>query len=98
MADEIPSPAKNIPRVLMWTVGLGLLTGFPFAIAIWYAVTDVDGLIATFVPPSLQVFYQALRGNTSGALAIESFTGPLQYCGRCWHPYLAIPPRLGLQP
>jgi choline transport protein len=72
MADEIPNPAKNIPKVLLWTVGLGVLTGFPFAIAIWYAVTDVDALVATFVPPSLQVFYQALRGNTNGALGIES--------------------------
>jgi choline transport protein len=72
MADEIPNPAKNIPKVLLWTVGLGILTGFPFAIAIWYAVNDVDALVASFVPPSLQVFYQALGGNTNGALGIES--------------------------
>jgi len=70
MADEIPNPTKNIPKVLLWTVGLGLLTGFPFAIAIWYAVNDVDALVASFVPPSLQVFYQALGGNTNGALGI----------------------------
>jgi choline transport protein len=72
MADEIPEPARSIPRVLIWTVALGMLTGFPLAIAIWYSVTDINAMSSTTIPPSLLVFYQATRSNTNAAIGLES--------------------------
>ncbi|CAK7226826.1 hypothetical protein SEUCBS140593_006374 [Sporothrix eucalyptigena] len=71
MADEIPEPEKNIPRSLMATIAIGFLTGFPFAISIFFSISDMDAVASSFMP-SLEVFRQALKGSTSGAIAIES--------------------------
>ncbi|KAJ5817023.1 amino acid/polyamine transporter I [Penicillium robsamsonii] len=66
LADEIPNPAKNIPRCLMWTVGISAVSGMPVILAMFLTlnkVTDTD---------SLSLFYNVLHQNTRAAIAIQS--------------------------
>lgn len=46
MAEELPRPRRDLPKAIGLQIGLGFLYAFVFAIAIMYAVTDLDALTA----------------------------------------------------
>lgn len=71
LAEEIPEPRKNVPKALMATVALGSFTGILIVIALFFAATDLDSVVAAGTP-SLQIFYEALRQNTSAAIGLQS--------------------------
>ncbi|KXJ89478.1 amino acid/polyamine transporter I, partial [Microdochium bolleyi] len=43
LAEEIPAPAKNIPRALIWTVAIGFLSGLAVVVAVLVNVDVIDG-------------------------------------------------------
>ncbi|KAJ5973952.1 hypothetical protein N7481_011162 [Penicillium waksmanii] len=45
MAEEIPAPRTNIPRVLYLVVIIGALTGFLFMIACLFSIQDLYGIL-----------------------------------------------------
>lgn len=45
LAEEIPAPRKNIPRVLWLSVSLGALSGFIFMVVCLFCIQDLDGVL-----------------------------------------------------
>lgn len=83
MAEEIPNPSTNIPRVLISTVCTGIAVSFPYAIALMFSIQSVDDLVSTPTGvTSLELFRQAV-GNDSGAIGLQclvliAFVGAIQ--------------------
>jgi choline transport protein len=73
LADEVPEPAKNIPKALLATVLLSISTALPIGIATFFSVQSLDDAVSTPTGlPSLEIFYQCL-GSIKGAVALEAF-------------------------
>lgn len=61
-----------IPVAILGTVAIGFVTSWTYSIALFFSMTDVDGLTATSTGvPLLALFYQALRSK-AGAIVLES--------------------------
>lgn len=72
LADEVPNPQRNIPKALLWTVALGVLTAFPMGIAAFFSVQSLDDVIAPASGlPSLELFYQCTNSK-AGSIVLES--------------------------
>ena len=61
-----------IPIAIMGTVGIGFITAWFFAVALFFSISDLDSLFntATLVPV-LELFYQA-TSNKAGAIVLEA--------------------------
>ncbi|KAG6212221.1 hypothetical protein E4U35_008175 [Claviceps purpurea] len=64
LAEEIPSPATNVPKVLMWTVAVGALSGMLVIVAIFANLPVID---ANQDNSAVVLFY---RISSSRALAV----------------------------
>ncbi|KIW16832.1 hypothetical protein PV08_04022 [Exophiala spinifera] len=74
MSDEVPHPAKQIPRVM---VGLVLLCGFaglPMVIAVLFSVTNPDNLL-TSAQPIFQLFHDSMRSLPLAILSCLIYLG-----------------------
>ena len=61
-----------IPIAIMGTVGIGFVTAWFYAIALFFSVSNLDQLFETStLVPILELFYQAL-GNKAGAIVLEA--------------------------
>ena len=73
LAEEVPNPRKNIPKTLQLTVLLGLVSGIPVLLALYFSIQSVDdaidGVSGVFI---IEVFLQAFSGNKAAALGLES--------------------------
>jgi choline transport protein len=47
LAETCENPRKVVPRALMTTVVVGLVTGFSFSVAMCYGITDLSALVNT---------------------------------------------------
>jgi choline transport protein len=47
LTETCENPRKVVPRALMTTVAVGLVTGFGFSIAMCYGITDLSALVNT---------------------------------------------------
>ena len=47
LAETCSEPKRAVPRALMTTVAIGFVTGFAFAIAMCYSISDLDALLDT---------------------------------------------------
>ncbi|KAF4122236.1 Amino acid transporter [Geosmithia morbida] len=45
LAEEIPAPRKNVPRVLWLSVLMGALSGFIFMVACLFCIQDIDAVL-----------------------------------------------------
>jgi choline transport protein len=59
LAEEIPAPRKNIPRVIWLSVVLGAVTGFIFMVACLFSIQDLDTVLN---PPTGLPFMDLVRG------------------------------------
>ncbi|PWY89087.1 choline transporter [Aspergillus heteromorphus CBS 117.55] len=55
LAEECLEPARIVPKALIVTVLVGLLTGFPFAIAILYSYSDIEASLDT--PTGFPIYF-----------------------------------------
>ncbi|KAF7547347.1 hypothetical protein G7Z17_g7791 [Cylindrodendrum hubeiense] len=66
MAEEVPNPERPLPKVLLYTVGLGISIGLPFMIGVMFCTTDLNSVVSTATGvPSLQLFYESTRSEHS---------------------------------
>ncbi|KAK4998864.1 hypothetical protein LTR66_001997 [Elasticomyces elasticus] len=93
MAEELPNPKKDLPKAVAAQIVLGFLTAFLYAIAILYAITDLDAVVtATGTFPLATIYSQATGnpGGTFGLLLIVLFSilicvvGTFLTVGRIW--------------
>jgi choline transport protein len=72
MAEEVSEPERVIPIAIMTTVAMGFCTSFPFVIAMFFCIRNLDDIYASNTGvPILDIFYQALQ-NRAGALCLET--------------------------
>lgn len=72
MAEEVPDPRRTIPKALLATVFIGILTGFPFMIGVMFCVSDIESIVGTATGvASLQLFYNALNSKV-GACVLQT--------------------------
>lgn len=72
LAEEIPRPRKNIPRVLWLSVSMGTVTGFIFMVVCLFSIQDLE----TVVEPSTGLPFMDLLAETvglEGATVLLSF-------------------------
>ncbi|ETS79646.1 hypothetical protein PFICI_09499 [Pestalotiopsis fici W106-1] len=74
LAEEIPAPSVNVPKVIVYPIIIGLLTAWPFAVACMYVITDVERVAN---PPSgialIEIYYQATASKFLTALLLAAF-------------------------
>jgi choline transport protein len=82
LAEELPSPSKNVPKAMLLTVFLGFLTAFPLVrlpsqpcwvkgIAYMYVMSSIDDVTAALLPAAT-LFYQA-TGNQVASTILSLF-------------------------
>ncbi|CAP79665.1 Pc12g00380 [Penicillium rubens Wisconsin 54-1255] len=78
LAEEIPSPSINAPKVMVsekiYPVIIGLVTAWPFAIACMYVITDIERVVS---PPSgiglVEIYLQATGSDFATVLLLAAF-------------------------
>ncbi|KAI0427457.1 amino acid/polyamine transporter I [Xylaria sp. FL1042] len=74
LAEEIPSPSVNAPKVIIFPVILGLVTAWPFAIACMFVITDVEQVVHPSSGVSLlEIYYQATRSKPITLVLLAAF-------------------------
>jgi choline transport protein len=88
LCEEIANPSKNVPKVILYPLIMGLLTAFPFAASLLYSITDLTAVLNTRTGlPLLEIYYQA-TGSYAAASALLAlfafcFFGCLVAVGTC---------------
>ncbi|ORY68648.1 putative amino acid transporter [Pseudomassariella vexata] len=70
MAEELPYPRKDLPKAIGLQIGLGGLYAFIFAIAIGYAITDLEVLQDGINTYPLATIYQQATGSTGATFGL----------------------------
>ncbi|CAG9952963.1 unnamed protein product [Clonostachys rosea f. rosea IK726] len=75
MAEEIPNPSINGPKVIIYPVLIGLVTVIPFACTCMFVVKDMDAILnAPSGLPLIQLYHQATGSRTITFGLMVAFT------------------------
>ncbi|KAJ3982767.1 choline transport protein [Lentinula detonsa] len=93
IAEELPSPRNDLPKAVAAQMIVGTLTSFVFAIAIMFAITDLDAVLNTGTAfPLAEIYHQATE-NTAVTFVlllliilaqVGCLLGTYTVVGRCW--------------
>ncbi|KAH7021467.1 gaba permease [Microdochium trichocladiopsis] len=72
MIEELPSPQRDGPRIMLWCIGIGMFTGWVFLSCLLFVVDDVDNAIASSAGPLLYILHAA-TDSTAGAICLLMF-------------------------
>ncbi|KAJ4152746.1 hypothetical protein LMH87_009268 [Akanthomyces muscarius] len=72
MIEEIPEPHVQGPKIMIYCILIGMVTGFIFLSCILFCVTDVERVIVSPRGPLLELFMQA-TGNAAGSTCLVMF-------------------------
>ncbi|KAH8694190.1 putative choline transport protein [Talaromyces proteolyticus] len=70
LAEEIPRPSVNIPKAILAQVSIGFVSAFVYMIAIFYAINDLDAILASNSTFPLADIYLQATGSRGGALGL----------------------------
>jgi choline transport protein len=72
LAEEIPHPKRNVPLAIAAQMAIGFFTALFYMIAIFYAISNLDAVLAAPYFPLAQIYAQATSSNagTIGLLII----------------------------
>lgn len=74
LCEEISNPAKMVPRVIIWPLAMGLLTAFPFAASLMYAINDIEAVFTTSTGlPLIEVYYQGTGSRVAASVLMAMF-------------------------
>lgn len=74
LCEEIPNPGRNVPRVILWPLLIGLLTAFPFACSLMYAITDLKAVLNTPSGiPLIEIYYQGTGSEVAASILLAFF-------------------------
>lgn len=68
MAEEMPAPERNVPIAIALQTITGFVTGLSYLIALMYAISDYDALLASPFPIA-EIYLQA-TGSPDGAICL----------------------------
>ncbi|KAJ7017011.1 choline transport protein [Mycena alexandri] len=70
MAEELPHPRRDLPKAIAAQVSLGALTGFVYAVALMFAITDLDEVLSSNGSFPLAAVYAQATGNKAGTFGL----------------------------
>ena len=74
LCEEIPNPAKNVPKVILYPLVMGLMTAFPFAISLMYAITDLKAVLNSVTGlPLIEIYYQGTGSYAAASTLLALF-------------------------
>ncbi|KAL8670270.1 MAG: hypothetical protein Q9168_005189 [Polycauliona sp. 1 TL-2023] len=68
--EEVPRPSRNIPKAIMFQMLINFSTCLLYLITIFYALTDLDAVIAAADTFPLTTVYHQATGSAGGALGL----------------------------
>lgn len=75
LCEEIANPAKNVPRVIVYPLIIGLVTTVPFLCSLLYSTTNLSVVLSTPTGlPLLEIYLQATRSRVSAVVLTSFFT------------------------
>ncbi|KAH6657602.1 amino acid/polyamine transporter I [Truncatella angustata] len=72
MIEEIPNPHIQGPRIMLYCIGIGMVSGFFFLSCLLFVLKDVDTVIDSASGPLLQIFMDATN-NMAGSTCLLMF-------------------------
>ncbi|KAK5122246.1 hypothetical protein LTR85_004156 [Meristemomyces frigidus] len=74
LCEEIPNPAKNVPRVILYPLLVGMITAFPFAVSLLYAITDLEAVLSSPTGlPLIEIYYQGTHSKAAASVLLALF-------------------------
>jgi choline transport protein len=74
MCEEISNPGKNVPKVILVPLAMGLITAFPFTVSLMYSITSLSNVLATPTGlPLLEIYYQGTGSNVGASVLLTLF-------------------------
>ncbi len=74
LAEEIDNPSKNLPKVILYPLAMGLLTAFPFTVALMYSITDIKAVLNTVTGlPLIEIYYQGTGSHAAASVLLAIF-------------------------
>ncbi|CAE6428637.1 unnamed protein product [Rhizoctonia solani] len=71
LAEEVPQPERMIPLSILATVGIGLVSSLGYSIAVFFSISDLEGITGTVTGvPILELYHQATR-SVAGATVLQ---------------------------
>ncbi|KAJ7731511.1 choline transport protein [Mycena metata] len=70
MAEELPHPRRDPPRAVAAQILLGALTGFVYAVALMFSITDLDAVLNSNGSFPLAVVYAQATGSKAGTFGL----------------------------
>ncbi|CAH0028689.1 unnamed protein product [Clonostachys rhizophaga] len=75
MAEEIPSPSINVPKIIVYPIIIGLATALPFAISCMYVISDVERIVNPHSGISLlEIYHQATGSKLATSMLLGAFS------------------------
>ncbi|KIK69263.1 hypothetical protein GYMLUDRAFT_67920 [Collybiopsis luxurians FD-317 M1] len=93
IAEELPNPRKDLPKAVAVQMIVGTLSSFIFAIAIMFAIHDLDAVLNTGTSFPLAEIYHQSTENTAATFVlllliilaqVGCLLGTYIVVGRCW--------------
>lgn len=72
MIEEIPNPTIEGPKIMLYSIGIGMFTGWVFLSCILFVITDIDAVNSNAAGPLLTAIYQATNSK-AGAICLLMF-------------------------
>ncbi|KAJ7615945.1 choline transport protein [Roridomyces roridus] len=70
IAEELPHPRRDLPRAIAVQISLGAFTGLIYAVALMFAITDLDAVLDSNGSFPLAVVYSQATGNKAGTFGL----------------------------
>ncbi|KZV93945.1 putative choline transport protein [Exidia glandulosa HHB12029] len=70
MAEELPHPRRDLPKAIFAQLLLGSITSFCYAVALMYAITDLDAVVQSPGAFPLAVIYAQATGSRGGTFGL----------------------------
>lgn len=72
MIEEIPNAAREGPKIMIYCVAMGLVTGFIFLVCLLFVAGSADDVISSAYGPLGQILYNA-TGSRAGTVCLQIF-------------------------
>ncbi|KAG5998361.1 hypothetical protein E4U52_000395 [Claviceps spartinae] len=72
MIEEIPDPQRQGPKIMLYCIAIGMVTGFIFLSSLLFCVNNMDDVITAKWGPILQILMEATKSKV-GSICLPMF-------------------------
>lgn len=74
LCEEIANPSRNVPLVIVFPLTVGLITAFPFACALMFAINDMPAVLNSVTGlPLIEIYYQGTKSPVAASILLAFF-------------------------